>query len=332
MSLLYFSHMSDEKPLEPKKPDAPKDEFVYARDHGKSLRQISQESAKRVEGSKEETIKEKLKEAAKPKEEVKEEPKKEEKKIEEPKVNPDEITKKAVDEAKKQAEEVSRRAFKDEMQKILDKDKEVIDKQKDADDLISVWDREKRLPKDYKEVVQETLRISEAKYKQLERERSEKQRVEKDELKKQEDIKKTNEKINYQTRLDEINNKVKSELNELYEMKHLSRPPETYDEKDETQKKTDDLIKFGIDLNVKRQKENLPPIDSIAKIYFMHYKPFKDAEGAPKTDQPAGADAPISGASSPKTESTTKGYVYARDHGKSYRQILIDNMQRQRKS
>ncbi len=130
----------------------------------------------------------------------------------------------------------------------------------------------------------------------------------------------------------DLNHRVTQELNELYEGKYLRRPSTQYNADDDIQKETDELIKYGIEVNTERNKKGLPPIDSIAKIYFMHYKPFKEAQGKTKTDQPPGADAPIAGANSPASvESSNQGYVYARDHKKSYRQILEEAFRRNKK-
>lgn len=88
-------------------------------------------------------------------------------------------------------------------------------------------------------------------------------------------------------------------------------------------------MKFGIDLNVERAKKGLVPIDSISKIYFMHYKPYLDANPKKKSEQPAGADAPVSGATqTPNLPAKTDGYVYKRDHKRSFRQILTEGMNR----
>lgn len=305
------------------------DKFIAKRDTGKTLRQIAYESKERVNKAKEEIVKEqdkipdvKPKVESKPKEEKKVE-KKEEKKPEAPVIDVEKIKKEAADEVRKE--------FEVKTKEIMDKKVSDEQKQKEADELIDIWTKEKRIPKDYKEIVTETHRLAEVKMKQVLRERDEKVKAEADARVKADNDKKTTEQKTYQARVDAINTKVKNEMNELYEGKFLKKPPEKYDEGDTTQKETDELMKFGIELNTKRAKEGLDPIDSISKIYFMHYKPFTEAQGKAKSKQPAGADAPISGARSTEDKGENKGYVYKRDHNKSYRQILQEQLNRQKK-
>jgi hypothetical protein len=306
------------------------DKFIAKRDSKKTLRQIAFESKERVNKAKEEIVKEQDKiPDVKPviKKEEKKIEKKEEKKPEAPVIDVEKIKEEAI----KVGKETAKKEFEAKTKEIMDKQVSDEQKQKEADELISVWDKEKRLPKDYKEVVIETHRLAKAQMEKTLRERDAKAKAESDARTKEAEDKRTTEQKTYQARVDAINTKVKNEMNELYEGKFLKKPPEKYDEGDSTQKETDELMKFGIDLNVKRTKEGLPPIDSISKIYFMHYKPYVEAQGKAKSKQPAGENAPISGAKSTDDKGQTKGYVYARDHKKSYRQILQENMSRQKK-
>lgn len=337
--------MTETKKPEPIATDTTKDEFVYKRDHAKSLRQISRESSERLNKVKD-TLLEKSQEDEKStkdtktneegivdaKSETGTEPKigsKMEPKIEAPVVNQEEIAKKAAEEAKIVAAQVAKDSFQNEMQKILDQNKSLEDKQKEADELISIWDKEKRLPTTYKEIVDETLRISEAKYKQLQRQEQEKKVKEETDRKESELKNQTETQRVQQLQIEEINKKVTTDLNDLYENKHLRKPPEKYDPDNDIQKETDELIKFGIQLNTERSKRGIAPVDSLAKIYFMYYKPTKDSMPGKTVDQLPGADAPISGAKTPASkELNTKGYVYVRDHQKTYRQILLENFNR----
>jgi hypothetical protein len=326
--------MPDEKPLEKIDKIVEKtntdDKFIAKRDTSKTLRQIAYESKERVNKAKEEIVKEQDKiPDTKPvvKKEEKKVEKKEEKKPEAPVIDVEKIK----EEARKVGEDNAKKEFEAKTKEIMDKKVSDEQKQKEADELIDIWTKEKRIPKDYKEIVTETHRLAEVKMKQVLRERDEKVKAETDARAKEVEDKKTTEQKTYQARVDAINSKVKNEMNELYEGKFLKKPPEKYDEGDSTQKETDELMKFGIDLNVKRTKEGLPPIDSISKIYFMHYKPYVEAQGKTKSKQPAGLDAPISGARSTEDKGENKGYLYKRDHNKSYRQILQENLNRQKK-
>jgi hypothetical protein len=292
---------------------------VYKRDAKKTLRQIAFEGRTRANKAKEEIVK------LEPKEEpiVKEEKAPSEEKA--PKLKKEEKKEEPIDieKIKKETAEAAvaatRAEFEAKAKAIMDKEASDLEKQKEADELISVWDKEKRLPKDYKEIVTETHRLAEVKMKQVLRERDEKAKADIEATKKAEDDKKTAAQRDYQTRVDAINKRVKDELEELKTAKILEKD----DERDE-------MLKFGIELNTKRTKDGKPPIDSITKLYFLHYKPYLEAKGK-KSEQPAGADAPISGARTVASKSTSDGYVYARDHGKSYRQLLIEKQQRSKK-
>lgn len=326
---------TEEKVIE-KKEEVKEPEVLQLR--RKSLLQIAKEGADLDRKADEERIKETLKQKSeeKPVKEDKDEEKQKEvkeekpKKEPKPKIDPEEIATKAREEAARVAEETTKKAFEKETQRILDQNKSLEEKQKEQDELISVWDKEERLPKDYKEIVAESLRISEAKYKQLKRQDEETAKKADEERKKSEDFKKSETERIQQARIDEINTKVKTDLDDLYTAKILPKPPTEYDEKNEDQKKTDDLMKFGIELNTERAKKGLPPVDSIAKIYFLHYKPKIDLEGA-QDNQPAGADAPVSGSATPQAKSDNDRYIYARDHNKSFQQLAMESAQRLKK-
>jgi hypothetical protein len=122
-------------------------------------------------------------------------------------------------------------------------------------------------------------------------------------------------------------------MEELYSSKFLKRPtaPEEINNEnttDEGAKETQEVLKFGVKLNTERAEKGLPPVTSFSKIYFMYYKPYAEAQGK-KTDQPAGADAPVSGAKMANVQpDNDKGYVYARDHGKTFRQIAQERAKR----
>lgn len=306
--------MTDVKPADttPKK-EEPKVEFIYARDHGKSMDVIAHESLKE-----EEELKKKLLDKSQEPEEVKKEetpiePKKEEPVKEEPKVDVEKIKKEAAAEAAAIAKEEAKKEFQAEINKILEANKDIEEKQKQADELISIFEKEKRLPTDYKEVLSESQRLAEAKYKQLAQADKEKQQAAEKAQKAAEEKAKTDAQLAYEAKVADINQRVVNELKELTDGKFI---------KDQTE--SDDLMKFGIDLNTKRAKEGLAPIDSVTKLYFMHYKPTK---GAVSTDQPAGADAPVAGNKTAKVATKLDGFVYARDHNKDFRQILAEEMQ-----
>ncbi len=247
----------------------------------------------------------------------------------EPKVDYNEVARKAAkeaaDEAATRVATETKEAFKSEVQKILDKDKSLVDKQKELDDLIPVYIKENRLPKDYQEMVQEQLRVTEAKWQQKENEKI---------AKAQED--KANEPptppVNQD--LQAYQKQITDDLSDLYDAKFLPKPTSideinNPDTTDPNAKETQKLLDFGVKLNVQRKANNLPPITSLNKIYFMHYKPELDAK-AKKDDQPPGADAPVSPSRSQQTTDFSKPrpfYQKGEDghmHAKSWAQIRYE--------
>lgn len=217
----------------------------------------------------------------------------EEAKTEEPKIDVEAVARKA---AKEAAQEVAEQAKQDKLEfqtkldSILTKDADMQQKQKDADELIATWDKEKRLPKDYAELIQETMRIADAKMAQRQREAEKATKSE---------TPKTEPTVDPQKQaLDKFQSEIVADLNEIYSAKFMPKPqnmeeinnPNTTDE---AAKETQKLFEFGVKLNTERRARGLEPVTSINKIYFLHYKPYADAQ--PKnSNQPAGADAPVS--------------------------------------
>lgn len=278
-------------PVEEKKtPD-----FIYARDHGRSIRQIVTESvAEPVKGAEE-----------KPEESGTDTDvgsKKEE-------ANP--IERSAdIDEAAEKAAKKTADAFRKELADIQKSSLPDEEKKKASEELLTLWEKEGRQPKDWKEALSEMGRVSELKalraFEETQRQKEEaitKERTEKEQA--------------YLANAKAIDERVNADLAELRAAKHLASKE---DEKE--------FIDFAVDITNKRNKENLPVIDPI-KMYFLHYKPFKDAQGKRVAGQPAGADAPVAGAkATPVNDTNDKAYVYARDHKKTFRQIMYDAMHR----
>lgn len=312
----------EEKKTEEKKVDPQKE---YNKLHNKSIRQLAKEGEKKEEvkvEEKEAPVEEKIE----VKEEIKKEeaivtPKKEEKAIEvkeEPKINPEEIAKKAAEEASKRVAEETKKEFQEEIEKILNKDKDIQEQQKEADELVAAWEKEGRLPKDYPELISETMRIAEKKMEIKMREQEEAKQAE---IKKQEEEKAAQTKAEETKQAEQkkaFEEQIVSDLNDIYSAGMLPRPanieeinnPET---QDTAAKETQEVIKFGIELNTKRVSEGLPPVTSLNKIFFLHYKPFKDAQPAKPSSQSAGADAPISqGSNQSSTQQPNNDALYVR--------------------
>lgn len=324
----------DIKPGEPSE----KDEFVYKRDSVKTLRQIGAETQERIKKAKKakkkdgDTVENPLKEEeAKPPEKSEEtviEDKKTEK-IEEPKIDHVAIAAKAAEDAAKRVAEETKASFKEEIAKILDKDKDMLAKQEEADALISAWDKEKRLPKDYNELIAETMRIADAKYEQkakAEAKIAEEKRatLEKEDATKKEELakKQGDEKVA------EFTNQITQDLSEIYEVKELPRPAKLEeinnpDTTDPAAKETQKVLQFGIELNQRLVKEGKPPVTSLNKIYFLHYKPYLAANPAKESVDAPGADAPVAGAKNTPTSDSGKKIDYNLLHNETWAQTKM---------
>ncbi len=284
----------------------------YVKLHNRSLRQIAADVAKKTKEQateikveeKKEDLDEKIDDIRKKKREDREKEREENetKRVEE-------VAKKTAEETAVKVTAETKKAFQEEIAKILDKDKALIDKQKEADELITSWDKEKRLPKDYKELIDETMRVADAKMEQKLRARQEEEtRVKQENEAKETERKVELEKKQGEERLAEFNKQIVQDLDDIYNANLLPRPDKfeevnNPDTKDDKAKETQKLLEFGVKLNVARQKEGKPPVTSLAKIYFLHYKP----EIEKSNHQPPGADAPVAGANnSPGSGSSEK--------------------------
>jgi hypothetical protein len=314
--------------MDTNKPDTqePPKKTVTEQIKPKSIRQIVEEAHKPVE------VKPEVKEEVKPdklEEDVVE------KKKERAKQKEEERTKQVEDIAKKTSEETAtkvaeemKKEFQAEIDKILQKPIDDQAKQKEADELVASWEKEKRLPKDYPELIKETQRIAEVKAKRTMEEMLAKRDEEvKAQREKEETEKKTAEEAKTK-QVEDFNKKIKDELEELHAAKILERPskPEEIDNPNTTDKAAKEVQKFfeyGIKYNKEQVSKGLQPETSLTKLYFLHYKPEVDAHPEVKEDkQPAGANAPIAGNPSvPLNEAPPDRYIYARDHNKSWDQL-----------
>jgi hypothetical protein len=314
---------------DPIKPDTqePKKKTIVEEIRPKSIRQIVEDAHKPQE-EKKEPEKDKLEEdvVAKKKERIQKAKEEEDKKDEE-------LVKKTSDETAKKVAEETKEAFKTEIQKILDKPIDDQAKQKEADELIASWEkdgREKKLPKDYQELIQETQRIAEVKAKRtmddMLAKRDEEAKVQRE---KEETEKKTTEEARTK-QVENFNKRIETELEELGMAKVIELPEDrkeinNSETKDEKAKNVQKFFEYGIKYNQEQTKKGLPPETSLTKLYFLHYKPEVDANPPKKDEQPAGADAPIAGNNNtPSSEAPKDKYSYSRDHNKSFSQIASD--------
>lgn len=289
--------------------EAPKNEFLE-KVRNTSLRDLVKEDKEaQLKEKEEEKIGEEPKNEEpkeKPKEEVKEEPKEEEK----PEIKPEELITKT-------AKEIAT-----ELRKI-DKDKELSDVEKEArkDAVKAHWtgydEKGNPTPKSYDEIVAEARRIAFEDFKEFYKEQKAQELEEFKKVQGEEEVKKKEQEKAYQTTVEQTQAKINEEMEELFASGKLKRPKDVnnLDLKNQADKEYKDLFDQAIKFNEDRRKEGKPMIDSIAKFYFMHYKP--------SGEQPAGEDAPIAGNTSGEPESEELDYM--RDvHNKSWWEILRD--------
>jgi len=230
---------------------------------------------------------EKKEEVEEEKTEDKEIPKKEEKEIE---VDEDEFGKKIAENIVKTQEEISNKKRQEEEEKA----KKELEETRMKDEMIPIYVREGRNPKDYAEINEEATRIAELKAEQLwEKKEAERQAKlnEQEEAKKTETQKKEEAQKQYDRYID-------SQLDDLVKSNKLPPIKNDKDEKDLGVMERRNLFKTMYDVNMKIAEENksLPPeqqkplINSLKEIFYEHYKPM--------STQPAGHDAPVAGKTS----------------------------------
>ena len=231
---------------------------------------------------------------------------------EEPKVDVEAITKKAVEEAlaTARAEEAKR------LEETKQKEEEAKQKELLKDDLVPAWVKEERQPASYEEIAAESKRI--AKLETLaEIDAREAQRTQQAEAQRKQEEERAN---SVQKQQEEFNKQLQSEmdldLNDLYSGNKLPKIADANNPNDEGILARNALFQAGIQVNQERATKGLPPIRSIKLIYYEHYK----APG----QQPAGANAPVMGNAAPPANPNPSDdeYNWARDHNKSPRQLL----------
>lgn len=308
-------------------PPVPTEEpaFVYEDDHKKSFDQIASEQYHKDIKAKEEPDEQTDVENKAVEPVI--EPKTEEKEAtpEKPEAKPEVDVAKVAQEAADKAATQARADFRKELDSIAASEQSVADKKKAQDELMSVWDKEDRLPNDYKEIFNEAARVGQAKARQ-EWEAKEAARTQAEAQKKHEtEASQTAILEENKQRQEMINARLTRELEELYQSKIITRP---ISGKPETEQEENDFLSFGIALNKERLARGEAQVDSLASLYLNYYKPSLDAKGA-KATQPAGGNAPVLGAKgAPQADLPEDTFVYARDHKKSLREIAQDQMRR----
>lgn len=233
----------------------------------------------------------------------KETPKKEEKEIE---VDEEEFGKKIAENIVKTQEELEEK----KRQEADEKAKKEAEEARMKDELLPIYVREGRNPKDYAEINEEATRIAELKAEKLwEKKEAERQakideqkEAEKTEAQKKEDTQKQYDRY------------IDSQLDDLVKSNKLPPIKDDKDEKDLGVIERRNLFKTMYDVNMKIAEENKtlpadqqkPLINSLKEIFYEHYKPM--------STQPAGADAPIAGKTSVVTPTNEDEIDYKEIH------------------
>jgi hypothetical protein len=155
-------------------------------------------------------------------------------------------------------------------------------KAKADDEMIPIFEREGRNPKDYPEIVRESNRIAELKFTRLLEAR------EAQKLQKEEEISKAKEETLAKSKQFEadFNKMIDEELTEMYASNKLPKVVNEKDPNDVGIKARFELFKTMKEVNTKRVAEGQQPITSVSRIFNNYYKAT--------TGEVAGADAPIS--------------------------------------
>ncbi len=288
----------------------------------KTVRQLVEEDVKaRKEESKPE-IEKPVEEAKEVKEEnqspkPEEEIKKEEVK-EEPKVDTDEIVSKT---AKATASEVAEKILEIQTNKDLTE----AQKAKKTEELkvhFKGVDKDgNAAPLNWEEVVSESLRLMENRMQDFYKKQKEDELAEMKKAQEEDKIKQEEETKNQEIRVAETTKRINSEIEELYALGKLERPKDI-DSDEPAAMRVRDLFRQAIEHNNKLKSEGKPLVDSITKFFLLYYKP--------SDEQPAGAEAPISGNQPVEAENPEK-FNYARDiHNKSFKQIIMDATRKMR--
>ena len=227
----------------------------------------------------------------------------------------DEIAKKTADELKAREDEERRRELKAEEDR---KRQEQL-----QNDLIPIWEREGRQPKDYTEIAFESKRI--AKLETLaELEARESLRREEEEKRRQEEqIRQTQVKQAQESFSKQLQRELDEDLTDLYKADRLPKIKDPNNPSDEGLKEQKRLFETAAKVNKERLDKGLPPIRSIKVIYYEHFKP---------KDKPAGHDAPVQGNSQPTTQQNADKFNWSRDHKKSMREILAEEKARMKRA
>lgn len=305
----------DEEPVETPKEEPKDDGYDYRADHNRDIRAIAKDPVlpeKPAEEGKPEGD-------SKPNESMADTPSVGEEKsgTPAPVKNPLDEAKEYLAEQRKAATEAAKQAAKDSVKEELTRTKEESAREaKEKDEMIPLWEKEGRAPKDYDEIAKENRRITKLELKQ--------------ELKAEQEATKQAKELELQSTakqseeaLEAANSRIGRDMRDLYEGGYLPAIKTPGDANDPGEKAKQALFQLGVEHNIKLKEAGKDPEPSIAKIFFMN----KDKIIA-KPVQPAGADAPVSGSRPAVIKQESEGYEYAKDHKKTFRQIATEEARR----
>lgn len=240
--------------------------------------------------------------------EVEEESKKEETPKEEIKETPKEETPIEFD-PDKFAEQTAEKVKKVLKEDAVEREKELTAEEKKAkedEELIPIYVREGRNPKDYAEINDEAQRIAEIKFNRTLDAREAAARAKEEETAKAREA----ELAKSKQFEEDFNKMIDEELNEMYTNNKLPKIVDEKDPDDPGIKARFELFKTMKEVNEKRVTAGQQPITSISRIYNNYYKL--------PTSQPAGADAPVSAGRGVVTEEKEEVMPYAKLHNSSF--------------
>lgn len=220
--------------------------------------------------------------AKKIEEEPKAPPTEEEPPLEEPKETPPEVDVTAL------KEEVTKEVTEGIAQRLIGERK--------PEEELSPWEKEGRNPKDYDEIANYVADLTQ---KRIAEQQAEVRKEEEEERARQTEYQqKTNE---------EWNTYWNEQLEDLRAQDKLPKVVKADDEKDAGRVAERGIFNQMFQLNIKRNAEGKVPITNIKEFYYEHYKN--------PTDQPPGADAPVSGGRKSIDEGKNKEeYTYEEIH------------------
>ena len=202
-----------------------------------------------------------------------------------------------LEEPKETPPEIDTAALKEAVRKEVTEDiaKRLVGERKPEEEL-SPWEKEGRNPKDYNEIADYVADLTQ---KRLTAQQAE--------TKKEQEAQAIQQKEQQQKTTDEWNTYWDGQLDDLRTQGKLPRVGDKENKDDVGVVAQREIFSQMFQLNVQRNNEGLAPITNIKEFFYEHYKN--------PTDQPPGADAPVSGGKTSVDEGKNKDeYSYEDIH------------------